>query len=258
MTAAKLDQGFRSFNAKLITTAAPFDPFTKTGKDNDPARFAARPGIDFLRPWLAIRNGIAFQWPVGLQGWTLTTDPSLGIHRMIGDNKVVIDVIHSGEEHITMTGMFPGDTGPVLVSALRELVRRTNVEGKILYIPEILTHAQRVQVVHSEFSGDEDARGRDCRYSIEFAITGLVGKTGGPQFTADPVTTTAKAKGVSPRAISVDSRHNTLPKIAAWKLGNSAKWKTLYELNELYFVAHNITASKAVNYRIPIGTPLYY
>lgn len=257
--ASVLDNGFRAFNAKLFTTAGPYQPYSKTGKDNDPARYVARPGIDFLRPWLAIRNGIAFQWPLGLQGWGLTTDPTLGIHKYIGDNAVEIDVIHAGEEHITMTGQFLGDTAPALVQALREVVRRiVPREGKILYIPEILTHAQRVQVVRSEFSGDEDVRGRDCRYSIEFAIMGLAGKVPGPQYTADELPTTAIKKGVSPRTVSADSKHNTLRKIAAWKLGNSAKWRTIYELNELWFVAHSISSAKAVDYRIPLGTSIYY
>lgn len=253
-----LDKGYRAFNAKLITTAAPYDPFSRTGKDDDPARFTARPGIDFLRPWLAIRNGIAFQWPTGLQGWRLSTDPTLGIHKAIGDNVVEIDVVHTGEEHISMTGMFPGDTGPVLIAALRQMARVGAPEGKILYIPEILTHAQRVQVLNFEGSGDEDTRGRDCRYSIEFVITGLAGKTGAPQFTADPVSTTAMAKGNSPRSVSTDSSHNTLRKIASWKFGSSSKWRTIYEANELYFISHNIPSSKAVDYRLPLGTVMYY
>src|SRR6267142_156717 len=96
------DQGFGTIGAKLKTAAGPYNRFGSqgpTGDFNDTAHFVLSPGTDFLRPWLAIRNGPAFQWPLGLEGFQMTVDPQLGIHKYIGDNAVTVDVIHAGEEH---------------------------------------------------------------------------------------------------------------------------------------------------------------
>ena len=253
-----LDQGFKAFGARLATTAGPFDPSTGHGLDTDSARYSARPGIDFFRPWLAIRNGLAYQWPLGVEGFELTTDPVLGVHRFIGDNAVSVDVLHTGEERIVLTGNFPGDTSPAQIQMLREVVRRKAPAGKILFIPEIMTHAQNVQVGPSKFSRPEDGYGRDFRYSIEFLIQGLAGKTGAPQFQPDEIVTNAAAKGKAPRTLKVDSKRNTLRKIAAWKLGSGAKWRQVFNLNELWFVSRSVPLAKAPDYRIPVGTVIYF
>lgn len=256
--ASTLDQGFTAYGARLLTTAAPFDPFAKTGGKDDDATYLARPGVDFLRPWLAIEGDAAFQWPLGLQGFTHTIDPVLGTHSFIGGNAVVVDVVSTGNESLTMSGSFPGDSAPVLMQALREVVRRVAPGGKILYVPEVMTHAQRVQVSHSEFDRDQSARGRSMGYSIDFEITGLAGPTGSAPYTTGPVSTTAKAKGSSPRSVRSDSAHNTLRRIAAWKMGSSARWEQAYTLSEAWFIQHSVPRSKAPDYRLPIGTTIYF
>lgn len=256
---AAADQTFRRYGAKLETTSAPYDPFAKVGDPNDSAWYVLQPGVNFMRPWIAVRNGPAFQFPLGLEGFTLAIDPTLGTHKFIGDNKVVIDVIHAGEEHFTMTGNFPGDSAPDLMQALRDVVYQVaSDEGKILYVPEIMTHAQRVQVVHAEFGRSEDQRGRDATYSIEFVRMGLASIN--PDDTSQPATPqpTTRPKGRTTHSVNVDAKHNTLRKIAAWKLGSSSKWRTLYRANEAWFNKRNITIAKAPGYRLPLGAVIHY
>lgn len=253
-----IDQGFRAYNAQLETTAAPYDSVAGTGDKNDSAIYLTRPGIDFFRPWLAIRNGVAFQWPLGLEGYDLTIDPTLGIHRFIGDNAVVVDVLHAGEEHFTMSGSFPGNSAPKLIQALRDIVYKDGgEEGKILCVPEIMSHAQRVHVVNAEFNRDASDRGRDSNYSIEFVRIGTVGpKT--QTTVAPPVQPAVSTKGTTAQSIHVDGKHNTLRKIAAWKLGGTDQWRIVYNANQSFFNKHNIPISQAPDYRIALGVVVYY
>lgn len=253
-----VDQGFKIYGAHLLTSAAPYDPFSNTGGKDDDAYYMARPGVDFQRPWLAIEDDAAFQWPLGVEGFTLVTDPVLGSHSFIGDNKVVVDVVNTGNESLTLSGSFPGDSAPILMQSLREVVRRVAPLGKVLYVPELMTHAQRVQVSHSEFDRDQGGRGRSLTYTIDFQILGLAGKTGSPPYTVEDATTTASAKGTSARVVSVDSKHRTLRRVAQWKLGSAAKWAQIYVLSEAWFINNNISRPQAPDHILPIGLRLYF
>lgn len=260
MTAA-LDQTFKAYGSKLETVAGPFNPYSKTapGDKNDSAVYLMEPGVAFLRPWIAIRNGPAFQWPLGLEGYDLVVNPLLGIHRFLGDNKVDIDVLHAGEEHFTMTGNFPGNSAPALIQALRDVVYQSSGdEGKILFVPEIMSHAQRVQIVNFQASRDQGARGKDATYSLEVVRVGIANKN--PNVKTHPPAIQPKPgnKGKSAKSIHVDAKHNTLRKIALWKLGSADKWRTVYNANQKWFVSHKIQLSAAPNYRLPIGTVIHY
>lgn len=254
-----LDQGFKRVKAQLRTTSSPFDPWTGRGDKFDPAQYIVKPGVNFMRPWLAIRGGDAFQWPVGLEGYSLAIDPSLGIHRFIGDNAVVVDVMHAGEEHFTMSGNFPGDSAPDLIKALRTVVyaKSTN-EGKILWLPEILTYAQRVHVNHAEFSRDEDGRGRDARYTIEFVVVGHTSLSFDPEPEPTASPPFERNLGRAPRHFKVNAKYNTLRKIATRLYKDAKKWNVLYSANEGYFLLHRIPRSKAPTYKLPAGLSLIY
>ena len=255
MTKSAIDQTFRSLNAKLETTAAPYSDIDKTGNPNDTAAYLVRPGIHFVRPWLAIRNGPAFQWPLGLEGYSLTIDPTLGIHKFIGDNAVTVDVIHKGEEHFTMNGSFPGLSAPHLIRALRDLVYQgAPTEGKILFIPQLMAHAQRVHVVRFETSRDDTARGYDSLYTIEFVRLGQLNAINSliTPVVPSPIVTTGSPSS-SAATVNVDSKHNTLRKLAAWKFNDSRKWRTIYNLNEKWFVKNKVPLTKAPDHRLPVG-----
>lgn len=255
------DQGFRQYGATLETLNGPYDKYNKSGDPDDPASYLARPGVDFQRPWLAIVNGPAFQWPLGLQGYTLSIDPTLGIHKFIGDNKVAIDVLHAGEEHFVMTGSFPGNSGPDLIQALRDLVYQQADErvGKLLYVPEIFTYAQRVQVFHFESSRADTDRGRDTVYSIEFVRIGTANDA------LDGITTIPQVpqpkgsnKGKSTRTVKTTTTLNTARKIAAARLGNTNKWRQIYNLNTKVYTSRHVALASVPDYRLAAGLTIHY
>lgn len=260
MTAS--DQGFGALGSKLTTANAPYNRFAAkkpTGNFDDTAHYMLSPGTDFLRPWLAIRGGPAFQWPLGLEGFQLIVDPTLGIHKFIGDNAVTVDVIHAGEEHFTLNGTFPGFSAPDLVSALRDIVYQGSPEeGKILWLPEkVVNFAQRVQVVHFEAARSEQDRGYDMTYSIEFVRMGILKEIesgvapGGAKPQPKPGSNTAFST-------HVDAKHNTLRKIAKWKLHSTTKWRHLYDVNSYWFIKHSIPLAKAPDHRLPPGLLIRY
>lgn len=264
---AQSDQNYKTqYGADLIGDNFPYDPFKRQGDPSDDAYYIMRPGVDFLRPWLAIRGGGAFQWPLGIEGFTIVIDPTLGIHKFIGDNAVKVDVVHNGQESINLSGSFPGTQGDpdndVAIQAfrnLREMVYRdTPNEGKILYVPLLMSNAQRVVVAHAEFGRSADQRGTDMSYSIDFMRTGIAAAA--PDVTIpdpQPQPTVGK-KGNTARHLNADAKHNTLRKIAAWKLGGADQWRSIYDKNRNYFTNNKIVMAKVPDYRLPQGTVVYY
>lgn len=259
-TKSTRDQTFRSLNAKLETTEAPYDPISGTGDPQDSAVYLVRPGVEVIRPWLAIRNGPAFQWPLGMEGFTISIDPTLGIHKFVGDNAVTVDVIHRGQENITLSGNFPGNSAPAQIRALRDVVYQgAPTEGKILFLPEIMRFAQRVQVVNSTFSRDIDSRGRDATYSIEFVRLGQLNAISANVLPGIQIPLVVSGQtALSSRSVSVDAKHNTLRKIANWKLGTAEKWRTVFDANQFYFIKNGVPLAKVPDYRLPTGLKVYY
>lgn len=250
------DKGYVGFKAALVPAGAPYDPAGKTGDPDDSARYVAQPGVNFFRPWLA-SGGLAYQFPMGLEGFSLTVDPMLGTHKYIGDNKAVVEVLHAGEEHFTMTGNFLGLSAADNLKALRKVVYAPSPDtGKLLWLPDIYDYVERVQVVRFESARAQDARGDDMTYSIEFI------RLGDTAVQIDPEPALPSSVGTptkpSTRSIKVDATHNTLRKIATWKLGNATKWKAVYNLNTKWFTSRKIPLASAPTYRIPLGTVVYF
>ena len=140
-------------SSKFIFDDGPYDQWATRGDEDDTTYYIRRPGEAFLRPWLAIPNGIAFLWPLGLEGFSLTIDPTLGIHKYIGDNAVKVDVVHKGEERISMSGSFPGKTGPDAMQALYNVVYAdTPPGGKVLYLPHALDYTRSCGIISTATS----------------------------------------------------------------------------------------------------------
>jgi len=257
----------QSFPFKLskANSKAPWNPYLDRGAKNDTASYITNPGVHFYRPWLATSsqfNGPAFIWPLGLESFDLTIEPQLGIHRFIGDNAVAVDVTHLGEERFLMSGNFPGLSGPDNLRALRQIVyEKTPKLGKILYVPHILAYAQRVVVARARFSHAMEDNSQDLTYEIEFVRIGLTKGAGKsddvPQLEVPRAPGTGRAQPGA-RSLKVDSKHNTLRKIAAWKLGSAAKWQVIYDKNEKWFRKKGIVTAKVPDYHIPLGTRLYW
>lgn len=262
------------FNTKSAFTDGPFNPFADEknhevrGNPNDSVAYISEPGVNFFRPWLSVPGGAAFVWPLGVEGFSHSLDPQLGIHKYIGDNAVKVDVIHNGEERLTLSGSFPGMSSIGAFRALRDIVLAdTPARGKVLYVPHLFTYTQRVAVGTTHFDHAETDRGTDLTYSIEFVRLGAAARVHEddlvdvePQPTVPPAT--AGAKGGSGagahRPFRVNGTYNTLRKIAAHKLGKADKWRALYDKNSRWFIMHNVPAFRAPNHRLPLGTTIYY
>lgn len=257
------------FRLDKASVEGPYNPFVAPGHPGmgdpaDPAQYLRNPGVHFYRPWLASDDkftGQAFVWPLGIEGFDLTIDPQLGIHKYIGDNDVQVDITHKGQENFTMTGNFPGNTGPANLRALRQIVFMTTPRaGKVLYVPHILTYAQRVIVQRARFSHADSDRGQDLSYEIEFVRIGYInaGKSDDPPILTEPTRPSSAPGNAGKRRVQVDSKHNTIRKIAAWKLGSASRWLAIYNLNKPYFTKAGIITAKVPDYRMPLGTVIYY
>lgn len=247
------------FPLKSANQRFPYDPFKGTGDSKDTVAYIQPPGIEFYRPWLAIPNGAAFIWPLGLEGFGISVEPTLGIHKYYGDNKVVVNVIHRGEEHITMSGNLLGKSAVDSLRQLRDVAYAVQpVGGKILYLPGVLNYAQRVAVVRLSFDRTEDARGEDITYTMDLVRTGIENKFTDPDLavpTTQPSTGTQKA---SSRVFVVTSSVNTLRKIALKKLGNASKWDDIYKKNKTIFARLKVPAHSVPTYKLKVGTKVYY
>jgi hypothetical protein len=70
--------------------------------------------------------------------------------------------------------------------------------------------------------------------------------------------TTTPSSGKVMHTVRVDARHNTIRKIAKWKLGNATKWRTIYIANRHWFVVRHISLAKAPDYRLRVGVVIRY
>jgi hypothetical protein len=246
-------------------TQFPYDPVSqpshKRGNPDDSARYLLAPGVDFFRPWLTIPGGVAFVWPGGVEGFTCRIDPTLGIHKYIGDNAVVVDVTHKGQETITLAGTFPGLTSVYAFLALRDMIYQDIPDnGYILYVPHLYPKTQRVFVQGATFDHPEDSRLRDLHYTIDFIRTNVGGTQPEPNLrtpTPQPGPTT-NSRGQAPRVFTVNATTNTLRKIARAKLGDATRWDELYRKNEKFFVKRKIAMHAVPDYRLPTGTKINY
>jgi hypothetical protein len=247
------------FRRSRVANDFPYDPFDTEGDKNDATYYVLKPGENFLQPWISIPGGLAFIFPLGIEGFSVSIESTLGIHRFIGDNKVAVDVVHRGEERLSMSGNFPGESSVSAFRALRDIVyAETPRGGKIVGLPNVLPYAQRMVVASARFDRPQDARGKDLSYDIEFVRLGYV-KSIETEFaiekaTPQPSTGTA----TSAKKFNVNSKYNTLRKIAQYKLGSATKWQRLYTLNAKVFRKLNVPAMKAPDYRLPLGTVIYY
>lgn len=250
------------FPLRTANQVFPFNPFggkSGVGDPGDSAAFIQPPGQVFYRPWLSVPNGPSFIWPIGLEGFHLEINPSLGIHRYIGGNAVVVNVTHKGEEGITLSGNFPGLTSAKQLQQLRDVVMvDTPPAGKILYLPGVLPYAQRVVVGSASFDRGVDERGSDLTYSISFERIGIQAKYPTPKLTRPTTQPHSPGKGGSARVFKVTSSVNTLRKIAQLKLKSASKWESVYNKNTKLFSKLKITKHEAPNKRLPIGTKIYY
>lgn len=225
----------------------------------DTAKYLLDPDDDFARPYLAIPGGRAFVWPLGVESFEVADQAELGRHKYLGAIEVDVDVTHRAETTITMSGVFPGWTSVDNMNALRDIFyRETPERGKILHLPGILPNLQYVvgeSLRHTK--AEDDWQSMDIAYNITFVKvgTGRRGPNVGPTRPNQ-----GQDKGRKAGRFRVNSKYNTLRKIAMKVYRNSDRWTELYAIkkNAQWFDRRNIPSHQAPSYRLPNGLVIYY
>lgn len=258
-----MTSGF-SFNR----TKPPLSPMARrssfVGGDEDTAKYMRVPDDDFERPYLAVPGGIAFIWPLGVEGFEITNSAELGKHKYLGQIEIDVDITHKAEKNIIMSGVLPGWTGVDNMRALERVFNADTPErGKILHLPGILTNLQYVVCQDSSFSHAEDDRTQDLSYSLTMVKVGL-GKPG-PVTSSTQATvssggpTTAEPRGTFTRFASAQPGQNTLRQFARTFLGNANLWTTLYAdpRNRALFDNANVPSHQVPDFALPTGTQVW-
>ena len=227
----------------------------------DTAQYILDPDDDFARPYIAIPGGRAFIWPLGTQGFRLEDAAEIGRHKYLGEIELDVDVTHKAETTIVLSGVFPGWTSVENMNALRAIFYADTPErGKILHLPGILPNLQYVVPERQSFSHAVDERTMDIEY--EFSVvkvgTGVRAPNTGPTQPDQGRNNTPRGRGT--RQFRANSKVNTLRKIAYAVFRNGARWTELYAIpkNASWFDKRDIRSHKAPDYRLPLGTVIYY
>lgn len=227
-------------------------------RTEDTARYLLSPDDSFARPYLAIPNGNAFVWPVGIEGFSIVSNTQLGMHKYLGDIEIDVDVTHRGELRITMSGTFPGWSAPENMRALQGIYNAVTPErGKILHLPGIYDRLQYVVGENLSFDHpDDDIMTMDIGYSVTFIKIGAGSRTPdiGPEQPDEP----ASGGIVGKHTFVSNQRYNTLKKIAVRLYRNPDRWRDLFQWNRAWFKKRKIPSHKARDYKLPAGTKVRY
>jgi hypothetical protein len=227
--------------------------------EGDTSKFTFRPRV-FDHPSLQVPGGDTFVWPLGTEGFRLTGNAQLGIHRYLGDDAAVVEVSHRSESRIEMSGEFPGKTGVLNMRALRDVLEApTPEDGKVLRLPLVFTHEQYVVAENWDFNHAEDDRTETVVYTVTFVKTGF-GKRVKPvkDFTPPPNPTRKGNKGQGARTFRVRDGARTLRAIAHIVYKNSARWSELYALNKQALNKFHIPFHQIPTQRLPLGFRVKY
>lgn len=234
---------------------------------DDPAAYIVNYD-DFPHPSLGVPGGPEFEWPLGTEGFRLTGNAALAIHRYIGDDEAVVQVTHRSETRIEMSGAFPGKTGVFHMRALRDVVEYPSPpEGKILTLPGVNLKQWNVFAENWDFGHEE----QDFTDTISYSVTFVKVSTGKaiPKVRIDEpdpnpgvVRTRPNPKGKPGRYYKVQSGARSLRAISAIVYGDARYWETLYNLNRLSQNAGRVFASlgfhKVHMAPLPLGLRIYY
>lgn len=246
------------------TEKPPLAPGASNGRLNgdETAAYVVTPDSDFQRPYLAIPGvNVAYVWPLGVEGFELSVQTDLGIHRYIGEADLDVDVIHKGQKDITLTGLFPGHSSVENMNALQAVYEADTPErGKILHLPGILSRLQYVVGQSMSFSHAQDDWTRDISYEVSFIKVG-VGATSPNASTSQlqvSAVSVSQNQGRGARVFVTNETTRTLLSVARAVFNNSNQWTDLYAANADYFDALGLPAFQIPSYLLPVGLSLYY
>lgn len=227
----------------------------------DTAKYILDPDDDFARPYIAIPGGAAFVWPVGVEGFEVEDQAELGRHKYLGEIELDVDVIHKAETTITLSGTFPGWTSVENMQALRAVFFADTPErGKILHLPDILPNLQYVVAERGSFSHAQDDRTMDISYTFTVVKVGTGKRAPNVGPTQPDSGRNNSPRGRGTRRYRATSNVNTLRKIARAVYKSEKRWTELYAIkqNAAWFDKRDIPSHRAPDYRLPLGTAIYY
>lgn len=232
--------------------------FRRTG---DPAKYLIE-RRRFQRPTLSVVGGPEFEWPLGVEGLSISGSAAIAEHLFIGDNAAVLQVMHYDNRRIVMTGMFPGSTGSENMRDLLEVVTaQSRDNAKVLTLPSRIFPKTQVVVPETwTFDHPEEDGNDSWTYSLTMRRMGVGNTVKPPKTTVsptNPVHSTAKAKGKTTRVFTTTSKIRTLRTVASHIYHNPNRWREIYVKNSK--ALDKIGTLAALNTkRLPIGMRLHY
>ena len=219
----------------------------------------------FERPTLRIPpKGPKYEWPVGVEGITVSGNPGLAVHNYLGDNAPVVQIIHRDARRFEMTGIMPGDTGTENMRGLLTVIETVAPLGYwILAMPtSVFLKEQQVVIENYNFAHPEEDETGSWNYTISFIRTGIGAKRKPPKTTGSPVnpigSTKKPPKGKSNRTFTTKSGGNTLRAVAKLMYGNAERWREIYNKNKKVLNSLNVPLAQLQYKRLPYGLKLNY
>lgn len=251
-------------------TSIPVIKSHTAAKNEDPAATVAIASLRFSPP--SIRSGNSqFVWPFGVEGFRRSGTATLGIHKYLGGSNVDVQVIHSDEAHIEMSGTFPGLTSQAFMEQLLAVI--TADGSKDLLLPGIFTRIQRVFTESYDFSHDPEDRTHSITYTISFVRTTIGSTVSSTQKTvalqtentsgpSNPRNVSAATLAQSDRVYTVVPGAQTLREISAIVYGDQDSWTDLVDLNKDIISQYNpegtFLAFQLPTVRLEIGTRIVF
>lgn len=231
------------------------------GGDDDPAKYVIE-RRRFERPFLSIPGGDMFEWPGGIEGLQIAGNATLAEHKYIGDNAVVLQVMHRDDRRITLTGMFAGFTAAENVRDLLSIIEAdTPQSGKILALPGIFPKNQLVVIENYNFDHPQDDRTSSFNYTItarRTGVTGLVRRQPIIKSPVNPISTNKPPKGKSSRVFVVRAGARTLKSVAQVVFKDNTRWREIYNKNIKQFNKLSTPLHELPTKPLPLGMKLYY
>jgi hypothetical protein len=249
---------------QINNTKPPLSPAASRGalRSVETAKYLVEPDEDFQRPYLAIPGvNVAYVWPLGIEGFELSVETELGIHKYIGEADLDVDITHKGQKDIVMTGLFPGHTSVSNMRALEAVYEADTPErGKILHLPGVLPKLQYVMGRSMRFSHAQDDWTTDIAYEISFVRVGVgIAAPNATSAQLDSGTAPASSTlGRGSRSFITNAATRTLLSVARVVFNNSNQWTELYVANANYFSQRGIPMFQIPTYLLPVGLTLYY
>lgn len=232
------------------------------GHEDDPAKYVIE-RRRFERPSISVPGGPSFEWPLGVEGIVISGSATLAEHKYIGDNAVVLQVMHRDDRRIILSGMFAGVTGSENVRDLLEVVEAdTPAAGKVLTLPAIiLPKNQLVMVENYNFEHMQDDRNDSWTYTITLRRTGVRGLVKKPKVINTPVNPNSKKpknKGKSGRVFTVRNGARTLRAVAKIVYKNDLRWREIYNKNQKALNKLDTPLHELPIKTLPLGMKLEY